>query len=76
MAAVLSPRVLKRKIRSIGNIKKITRAMQMVSASKLKKVQQRLLTLRPYSDKIREFLGGLAARVREQSHPLFTARAS
>ena len=75
MAAVASIRVIKRKIRSDQNIKKITRAMQMVSAAKLRKVQDRLMQIRPYSDKIREFLGGLATRVREQAHPLFTPRA-
>ena len=59
MGAILSVRAIKRKVRSVSNIKKITRAMQMVSAAKLKKVQVRLMELRPYSDKIREFLQGL-----------------
>lgn len=75
MPPVQSPRVVKRKIRAIGNIKKITRAMQMVSASKLKKVQTRLLELRPYSDKIREFLLGLSSQVADLDYPLFQARA-
>lgn len=75
MAAVASVRIIRRKIRSVQNIKKITRAMQMVSAAKLRKVQDRLMQIRPYSDKIRELLQGLAARVREQAHPLFTPRA-
>ena len=43
--AVASVKIIKRKIRSVNNIKKITRAMQMVSASKLKKVQGRLLAI-------------------------------
>src|SRR5688572_4688070 len=74
MGAVLSVRAIKRKIRAVGNIKKITRAMQMVSAAKLKKVQTRLMELRPYSDKIVEFLKGLSAQVKELEHPLFTVR--
>jgi F-type H+-transporting ATPase subunit gamma len=74
MPAVQSARAVKRKIRAVGNIKKITRAMQMVAASKLKKVQVRLMELRPYSDKIREFLQGLAAQVKDLNYPLFQPR--
>jgi F-type H+-transporting ATPase subunit gamma len=74
MPAALSARAVKRKIRSVGNIKKITRAMQMVSAAKLKKVQLRLMELRPYSDKIVEFMKGLAAQVGALDYPLFTPR--
>ena len=74
MAAILSVRAIKRKVRSVSNIKKITRAMQMVAASKLKKVQVRLMELRPYSDKIREFLQGLAAQVKDLHYPLFQPR--
>jgi F-type H+-transporting ATPase subunit gamma len=74
MGAVLSVRAIKRKIRAVGNIKKITRAMQMVSAAKLKKVQTRLMELRPYSDKIVEFLKGLSGQLKELEHPLFTVR--
>lgn len=74
MPAVQSARSVKRKIRAVGNIKKITRAMQMVSAAKLKKVQQRLMELRPYADKIVEFLKGLSAQVKDLDFPLFRAR--
>ncbi len=74
MPAVQSARSVKRKIRAVGNIKKITRAMQMVSAAKLKKVQQRLMELRPYADKIVEFLKGLSAQVKDLDFPLFKAR--
>jgi F-type H+-transporting ATPase subunit gamma len=75
MGAVLSVRAIKRKIRAVGNIKKITRAMQMVSAAKLKKVQSRLMELRPYSDKIVEFLKGLSGQVKDLHHPLFEPRS-
>jgi len=70
----VNARDLKRKIRAVGNIKKITRAMQMVSASKLKKVQERLMTLRPYSDKITGFLQDLAGQVKQLNYPLFQPR--
>jgi len=75
MPAILSTRAIKRKVRSVSNIKKITRAMQMVSAAKLKKVQVRLTELRPYSDKIVEFMTNLAAQVGDLKYPLFTPRA-
>lgn len=74
MGAILSVRAIKRKILAVGNIKKITRAMQMVSAAKLKKVQSRLMELRPYSDKIVEFLKGLSGQVKDLHHPLFEPR--
>lgn len=74
MAAPGNLRELRLKIRSIENLKKITRAMQMVSASKLKKTQARLMQIRPYADKIAELLSGLAANVGEIRHPLFDRR--
>jgi len=74
VGAVVSVRVIRRKIRAVGNIKKITRAMQMVSAAKLKKAQERLMELRPYADRIREFLEGLAGQVKELEFPLFQPR--
>ncbi len=74
MAAVQSARAVRRKIRAVGNIRKITRAMQMVSASKLKRVQERLAELGPYSDKIVELVRRLAARREVLKHPLLTPR--
>ncbi|MBI3268989.1 MAG: ATP synthase F1 subunit gamma [Planctomycetes bacterium] len=75
--AVASVKIIRRKIRSVNNIKKITRAMQMVSASKLKKVQGRLLAIRPYANKIRELLVGLVQRTggAVAESPLFRPRA-
>jgi len=74
MAAIPSARAVRRKIRAIGNIRKITRAMQMVSASKLKKVQERLLELRPYADGLEEFLRRLAGPPGASGHPLLAPR--
>lgn len=70
----LNLRDLRRKIRSVENLKKITRAMQMVAASKLKKTQARLMQIRPYADKIAELLGEVSARAGDVSHPLLEAR--
>lgn len=74
MPAVQSIRVIRRKIRAVNNIKKITRAMQMVSAAKLKKVQERLMAIRPYSDKIDEFLKELVQQVKDLNIPMFVPR--
>jgi F-type H+-transporting ATPase subunit gamma len=74
MPPLQSIRTIGRKIRSVNNIKKITRAMEMVSAAKLKKVQERLFQLRPYANNIKELLEELATRVTEIKHPLFLSR--
>jgi F-type H+-transporting ATPase subunit gamma len=74
MAKVVNPRAVKRKIRSVQNLKKITKAMEMVSAAKLKKVQGRLLAIRPYSDKLRELLQDLSARAGEIDAPMLKPR--
>jgi F-type H+-transporting ATPase subunit gamma len=72
--AVGNIKSIRTKIRSVNNIKKITRAMEMVSAAKLRKVQERLMAVRPYASRIAEFLTGLAGRVQNLDFPLFKAR--
>src|SRR5437016_5206631 len=74
MAKVVNPRIVKRKIRSVQNLKKITKAMEMVSAAKLKKVQGRLLAIRPYSDKLRELLRDLSQRAGDIEMPMLKPR--
>jgi F-type H+-transporting ATPase subunit gamma len=74
MPKVVNPRAVRRKIRAVQNLKKITKAMEMVSAAKLKKVQGRLLAIRPYSDKLRELLGDLSARAGEIKIPMLEPR--
>ena len=74
MASIGNIRDIQRQIRAVGNIKKITRAMQMVAAAKLRKVQERLLAIRPYADKIGELLQGLSSSLEESRHPTFTPR--
>jgi len=67
-------RTLRRRIRSVENSKKIFKAMEMVAAAKLRRAQARALAARPYSVKITEMLGKLAAAGDDLDHPLFKAR--
>ncbi|MCD6055704.1 MAG: synthase subunit gamma [Gammaproteobacteria bacterium] len=55
-----SAKEIRSQIKSIRKTKTITRAMEMVAASKMRKAQQRMLTSRPYSRKVREVIGHLA----------------
>ncbi len=56
-----STREIRRRIRSVRNISQITRAMEMVSAAKMRKAQQRVLASRPYSERIQAVIGDLAS---------------
>ncbi len=67
-------RDIKKRIKAVQNTQKITKAMKMVSASKLRKVQNRMLDLRPYADKMREVLMSLAKGADRESHPLLAFR--
>jgi F-type H+-transporting ATPase subunit gamma len=69
-----SLRDIRRKITSVKKTQQITRAMQMVSAAKLQRAQDRLLTSRPYSSKLAEVIGDLALRADPQRHPLLQRR--
>jgi F-type H+-transporting ATPase subunit gamma len=69
-----SLRDIRRKISSVKKTQQITRAMQMVSAAKLQRAQDRLLTSRPYSNKLAEVIGDLALRADPQRHPLLQRR--
>jgi F-type H+-transporting ATPase subunit gamma len=57
------------KIKSVENTKKITKAMEMVAASKMRKAQERMRAARPYSDRIRNIAANLAQANPEYSHP-------
>lgn len=74
MAQLTNLRDVRRKIHSVRNLKKITRAMEMVAASKLKKTQDRLMQIRTYADKIAELMAHLSGKVEKISHPLFEKR--
>ena len=69
-----SQREIRRRISSVRNIKQITRAMQFVAASKLKRAQDATLASRPYADKIDEVLADLAAVLGAEDHPLLAKR--
>ncbi len=65
-----SQRDIRRRIGAVKNIKQITRAMQFVAASKLKRAQEATLASRPYSEKLDEVLADLAAVLGGEDHPL------
>jgi F-type H+-transporting ATPase subunit gamma len=65
---------IRNKIRSVENTRKITKAMEMVAASKMRKAQERMRSARPYSRKIRNIAGNLAEANPEYSHPFLVRR--
>ncbi len=66
---------IRRRLKSVKNTQQITKAMKMVSAAKLKRAQNRVVTARPFANKMTEILGGLADRTDENfHHPLLDAR--
>ncbi len=69
-----SQREIRRRISSVRNIKQITRAMQFVAASKLKRAQDATLQSRPYSEKIDEVLADVATVLGGEEHPLLVRR--
>lgn len=58
-----SSREIKRRIRSVKNVAQITRAMEMVAASKMRRAQRNVLAARPYADRMRDLIGELTVRV-------------
>jgi F-type H+-transporting ATPase subunit gamma len=69
-----SPRELRRRIRSIGSTSQITRAMQMVAASKMRKAQAAALAGRPFVARLYRFQREATTRLGEFSHPLLEKR--
>lgn len=65
---------IRNKIKSIKNTQKITRAMEMVAASKMRKAQDRMLAARPYAEKIRNVVSHLAHAHTEYRHPYLLDR--
>ena len=61
------------KIKSVENTRKITKAMEMVAASKMRKAQERMRAARPYSDKIRNITANLAQANPEYTHAFMQA---
>jgi F-type H+-transporting ATPase subunit gamma len=69
-----SQRQLKSRIRSVKNTKQITKAMQMVAASKMRRAQEATKATAPYAQTAREILAHLAKQGATKDHPLFTVR--
>lgn len=65
---------LRRKIGSVRNTQKITKAMKMVASSKLRRAQLRILAFRPYGLKMRTVVADLSRRVNREMHPLLQKR--
>ncbi len=65
---------IRARIKAAKNIQQITRAMKLVAAARLKRATDRVLEARPYSDKMREFMGSLAGGGELPSHPLMAKR--
>jgi len=69
-----SLQAVRRKIDSVKKTQKITRAMKMVAAAKLKRTQDRILAARPYAHKMRDVIRELSRRVNREAHPLLKRR--
>ena len=67
-------REIKTKIKSVQNTRKVTRALEMVSASKIRKAQERMKASRPYARAMRQVIGHLAQANSEYKHPYLIQR--
>jgi F-type H+-transporting ATPase subunit gamma len=67
-------RDIQRRIRSVQSTQKITRAMKLVAAAKLRRAQERILAARPYANKMAELLGNLVSGGENGGHPLLEQR--
>ncbi|MCK4361814.1 MAG: ATP synthase F1 subunit gamma [Dehalococcoidia bacterium] len=69
-------REIRRRIKSVQSTAKVTRAMEMVAASKMRRAQERTIAARPYAEEMRHVLANLAAQRRygEEIHPLLVKR--
>ncbi|WP_240095788.1 F0F1 ATP synthase subunit gamma [Thermomonas flagellata] len=68
-------REIKTKIKSVQNTRKVTRALEMVSASKIRKAQDRMKASRPYARAMKQLIGHLAQAHSEYRHPFLVERA-
>lgn len=69
-------RAIRRKVRTVRSIWKITRAMKMVAAARLRRIQGQVDSGRAYWDRLDEIIGHVAAQAGEVSHPLLEPRAA
>ena len=68
-------REIKTKIKSVQNTRKVTRALEMVSASKIRKAQERMKQSRPYARAMKQLIGHLAQANTDYRHPYLVQRA-
>jgi len=69
-----SLRDIRRRINSVKNTQKITRAMKMVAAAKLRRAQEAIIAARPYALSMRQLVTRVAACTQEDAHPLLVGR--
>jgi F-type H+-transporting ATPase subunit gamma len=69
-----SLRDIRKRIASVKNTQKITNAMKMVSAAKLRRAEEAIKAARPFSEKMREVLMSLASRANPSAHPMLEVR--
>lgn len=69
-----SGKEIRNKIKSVENTRKITKAMEMVAASKMRKAQDRMRAARPYGEKIRRVAANLSHAIAEYKHPFLSKR--
>src|SRR3989442_7720348 len=69
-----SEREIRRRIRSVRNIQQVTKAMQTVAASRMRRAQQSVLASRPYEERLRAILNDLAPHAEPEAHPLLARR--
>ncbi|MBK6689366.1 MAG: ATP synthase F1 subunit gamma [Deltaproteobacteria bacterium] len=67
-------RDLRKRLKAVNNTQKITKAMKMIAASKLRRAQQAILQARPYALRMQEVLGHVVSRAEVESHPLLAVR--
>jgi F-type H+-transporting ATPase subunit gamma len=61
---------LRRRIRAVKSTQQITKAMKMIAASRLKRAQERVVSARPFAQRMLQVLNGLVTRVEQDTHPL------
>jgi F-type H+-transporting ATPase subunit gamma len=65
---------IRRRIRSVKNTQQLTKALKTVSAAKLRRAQERVMSARPYADQLKRVLANLTTRIEGISHPLLAGR--
>ncbi|HEY2736495.1 MAG TPA: F0F1 ATP synthase subunit gamma, partial [Polyangiales bacterium] len=67
-------KAIRKRIVSVKNTRKITRAMKLVAAARLRRAQENILHMRPYALQTMQMISSLAARAEEDQHPLLARR--